>query len=263
MSHYDTVLVERDGAVATVTMSRPDSLNAFNHALRLDMLRAVREVNDDDGIRVVILTGAGRAFGAGADLTEMGDGEDPHFRVEDHLNGEFKPILMAITEAPKPWLSAVNGAAAGVSSSFAMACDLTVMADDAYIYQAFTAISLIPDGGATWHLARALGRKRAYEVIVSGEKIAAQKCLDWGLCNRVVPAQELMPQAMAWAQELAAKAPLSLRYAKQALNEAMEKDVGQMISNEAKLQHLCITSADASEGVQAFMQKRAPQWQGK
>lgn len=143
-----------------------------------------------------------------------------------------------------------------------MACDLTVMSQDSYIYQAFTTISLIPDGGATWHLVRTLGRKRAYEVIVTGEKVPAQKCLDWGLCNRLVPADSLMPETLAWAQELAAKAPLSLRYAKQALNDAIEDGVAQTISKEAKLQHLCVTSDDAAEGVSAFLEKRAPVWRG-
>ena len=261
MSTYETVTLERRGAVAVVTMNRPDSLNAFDAGLRRDLLRAVREVNADDGVRVAVLTGAGRAFGAGADLSESPEA-DPYFRVEDQLNGEFKPSLMAITEAPKPWISAVNGAAAGISSAYAMACDLTVMADDAYIYQAFAAISLIPDGGATWHLARTLGRKRAYEVIVSGEKLGAQKCLDWGLCNRVVPAAELMQETLAWAEELADKAPLALRYAKQAVGSAIEHSVDETISNEARLQHICISSEDAAEGIAAFLEKRRPVWRG-
>jgi len=138
-----------------------------------------------------------------------------------------------------------------------------VMADDAFIYQAFTAISLVPDGGATWHLVRTLGRKRAFEVIATGEKISAQKCLDWGLCNRVVPADELLERGMSWAAELADRAPLSLRYAKQALNEAIENSVGETISKEATLQHICMESEDAIEGVTAFMEKRAPVWKGR
>jgi 2-(1,2-epoxy-1,2-dihydrophenyl)acetyl-CoA isomerase len=144
-----------------------------------------------------------------------------------------------------------------------MVCDLTVMAEDAFIYQAFAAISLIPDGGATWHLVRTLGRKRAYEVIVTGEKIRAEKCLQWGLCNRVVPADKLLEDTLAWAQEIAGKAPLSLRYAKQALNAAIEESVSDTISGEAKLQHICMGSEDAKEGVAAFLQKRKPEWQGR
>ena len=262
MSKYETVLVERHGAVAVVTLNRPDKLNSFNGPLRRELLLAVREVNDDDSVRVVILTGAGRAFSAGADLADMPE-DKTNFRVEDQLNGEYKPALMEIHEATKPWISAINGACAGIGSALGMVCDLTVMADDAYIYQAFAGISLVPDGGATWHLVRTLGRKRAYEVIVTGEKIRADKCLQWGLCNRVAPADKLLEETLAWAREIAARAPLSLRYAKQAVNAAIEDSVSETISAEAKLQHICITSADAQEGVIAFMQKRAPVWQGR
>jgi len=262
MSQYETVTIERHDAVALVTLNRPDSLNAFNAALRRDLLQAVREVNADDTVRVAVLTGAGRAFSAGADLTELPTGAGV-FRVEDMINHEYKPFLMEIFDAPKPWISAVNGACAGIGSALGMVCDLTVMADNAFLYQAFAAIGLVPDGGATWHLARALGRKRAYEVIATGEKIKAQKCLDWGLCNRVVPADKLVEETLAWAQELAARAPLSLRYAKQALHAALEEPVATIISAEAKLQHICINSADAAEGTAAFLQKRAPQWQGR
>lgn len=264
MSKYEAIEIERHGPVAVVRMNRPDALNAFNRALRLEMLPAVREVNSDPGVRVAILTGAGRAFSAGADLTELPAGDvNGDFYVEDQLNGEYKPALMEIHEAPKPWISAINGPCAGIGSAFGMVCDLTVMADDAYIYQAFAAIGLVPDGGATWHLVRTLGRKRAYEVIVTGEKIPAQKCLDWGLCNRVVPAASLVEDTIAWATEIAGRAPLSMRYAKQAVNRALEEPVADIISEEAKLQHICINSDDAKEGAAAFMQKRAPQWQGR
>ena len=261
MSHYETVLVERHDSVAVVSLNRPDKLNSFDGTLRRELLLAVREVNDDDSVRVVILTGAGRAFSAGADLGDIPQ-DRASFRVEDQLNGEYKPTLMEIHEASKPWISAINGACAGIGSAFGMVCELTVMADDAYIYQAFAAISLVPDGGATWHLVRTLGRKRAYEVIATGEKVRAEKCLEWGLCNRVVPADKLLEETLVWATEIAGKAPLSLRYAKQAINAAIEDSVGDTISSEAKLQHICMSSADAQEGVVAFMQKRPPVWQG-
>lgn len=262
MSNYEAVLVERRGPVALITMNRPQALNAFDAALRRDLLRAVREVNADDDIRVVVLTGAGKGFGAGADLLET-PFANPDWRVDDQLNNEYKPAILAITEAPKPWIAAVHGPAAGISSAFAMACDLVVMAEGSYIYQAFTAISLVPDGGATWQLVRNLGPKRAYEVIATGEKVSAGKCLDWGLCNRVVPADSLLEETIAWATEIAERAPLSMRYAKEAVNFAVEQQLDNTISEEAKLQHICINSEDATEGAAAFMQKRAPAWKGR
>jgi 2-(1,2-epoxy-1,2-dihydrophenyl)acetyl-CoA isomerase len=262
MSKYQAVLVERHGETAVVSLNRPESLNAFDAQLRRELRLAVREVNDDPAVKVAVLTGAGRAFCAGADLAESAESAE-NFRVEDQLNGEYKPVLLEMNSAPMPWIAAVNGAAAGIGSAFAMNCDLIVMAEDAYIYQAFTAIGLVPDGGATWHLVRTLGRQRAYEVIVSGEKIRAQKCLDWGLCNRVVPAAELMEQTLVWASELATKSPLALRYAKQALNNAIEHSVGDSISYEASLQHICVNSSDAKEGIASFLEKRAPRWQGR
>jgi 2-(1,2-epoxy-1,2-dihydrophenyl)acetyl-CoA isomerase len=260
MTVYENVKLTRHGEIAVVAFNRPESINALNEALVLELKQAVNEVNDDPSVRVAILTGEGRVFCAGADLAQnMGTGAE----VEQFLNEHYKTVLMAIAEAPQPWISAVNGAAAGIGSAFAMVCDLTVMADDAYLYQAFAAIGLIPDGGATWHLARTLGRKRAYELIVSGEKLRAEKCLDLGLCNRVVPADELLDSALAWAGELATKAPLSLQHAKSALNSAMVDSLPETISTEAGLQSRCIDSDDFKEGVTAFMKKRAPVWKGQ
>lgn len=260
MANYETVTVEHVGQVALVSFNRPENLNAFNAALRRDMLQAVQAVNADTDIRAVVLTGTGRAFSAGADLLEVTGGD---FDVEQQLNNEYKPVLMAIHNAPKPWISAVNGAAAGVGSAFAMGCDLTVMADNAYLYQAFAAISLVPDGGATWHLVRTLGRKRAYELIVTGEKLPAARCQELGLCNRVVAADQLVADTLAWAAELAGKAPLALRHAKEALNFALEHELSATIAEEARLQKICINSADAKEGVEAFIGKRPAVWQGR
>ena len=262
MSDYEAVTVERHGPVALVTMNRPQALNAFDTALRRDILLAAREVNADDAIRVVVLTGAGRGFCAGADLLET-PFDDPNWRVDDQLNNEYKPAILAISEAPKPWIAAVHGPAAGISSAFAMACDLVVMAEGAYIYQAFTAISLVPDGGATWQLVRNLGPKRAYEMIATGEKVGARQCLEWGLCNRVAPADSYLQDTMAWAEDLAAKAPLSLRYAKQIVAQATQASLAQTIADEAALQLICVRSEDAREGTSAFVEKRAPVWQGK
>jgi 2-(1,2-epoxy-1,2-dihydrophenyl)acetyl-CoA isomerase len=260
MRTYENLILEQHGSIAIVTLNRPDSLNAFNRALLTDLGEAVTEVNTNDEISVVILTGSGRSFCAGADLAER---TKPKVTSENLLLQVYKPILMDITNAPKPWISAVNGAAAGVGSAFAMNCDLTVMAENAYIYQAFAFIGLIPDGGATWHLTQTLGRKLAYELIATGEKVSASKCKELGLCNRVVDPENLMGETIAWAQELATRAPLSLRYAKQSVNTATNSSLEQTIIDEATLQAICSSSEDAREGIKAFLEKRAPQWKGR
>jgi 2-(1,2-epoxy-1,2-dihydrophenyl)acetyl-CoA isomerase len=258
MSDFDTVRYAVDQGVALITLNRPAVMNAFNHQMRVDLLAAVRRAVGDAEVRVVVLTGEGRGFSAGADLA---DGVPP--LVQQQIDEEYKPVLMAISEAPKPFISAVNGAAAGIGSSFAMACDLTVMAENAYIYEAFIAIALVPDGGATWHLVRQLGRKRAFEVIIEGEKMSAARCLELGLANRVVPAERLLEETLAWARAIAKKAPLALRYSKEALNMAMQLDLADTISYEAKLQNITFISEDAREGVQAFFEKRPPVFRGR
>ena len=257
MSDFETVRYAVDEGVALITLNRPAVMNAFNGQMRRELLAAVRRAIDDAAVRVVVLTGEGRGFSAGADLA---DGVPA--LVQQQIDEEYKPVLMAISEAPKPFISAVNGAAAGIGSSFAMACDLTVMADNAYIYQAFMAIALVPDGGATWHLVRQLGRKRAFEVIVEGERMSAARCLELGLANRVVPAERLLEETLAWARAIAKKAPLALRYSKEALNKAMQLDLADTISYEAKLQNITFISEDTREGVQAFFEKRPPVFKG-
>jgi len=262
MSDYQTLQVEYRDSVALLTLNRPESLNAISIEMRRELLLAARQINKNEAIRAVVLTGAGRGFSSGADLSDV-PLDDPHWRVDDDLNHDYKPALLEIYHSPKPWISAVHGPAAGIASAFAMVCDLTVMAEDAYIYQAFTAIGLIPDGGATWLLAHTIGRKRAYEIIATGEKLSAQKCLEWGLCNRVVASDELLDAALAWAADLAERAPLSLRYAKQAVRRAMEAGYDQTISDEAELQLICMQSEDAMEGGAAFLEKRKPVWKGR
>jgi len=260
MSSYETINVAIDDSVAILTLDCPKKLNAMDHALLRELLDATTKINDDDFIRVVVLTGAGRSFCAGADLKMKSPARQT---VEEHLKNDHRPILSAIRSATKPWISAVNGAAAGVGGAYAMNCDLTVMAEDAYLYQAFSAIGLVPDGGATWHLTRTIGRKRAYEVIATGEKLSAARCLELGLCNRVVAPERLLEETLAWAKELAKRAPLSLRHAKTAVRVAGESDLDTTFDREAELQTLCSASEDYREGVAAFMEKREPEFKGR
>lgn len=259
MSSYQKLRVESDGPVATVTLDRPKRLNAMDVEILHELRDAARKLGDDDAIRVVILTGAGRHFCAGADLSMK---LEPGRSTADHLHQDHRPALMAIAESPKPWISAIAGAAAGIGSAYMMVCDLTVMAEDAYLYQAFAAIGLVPDGGATWHLTQTLGRKRAYELIATGDRLPAARCLELGLCNRVVPADQLLEETRAWARELSARAPLSLRHAKNAVWTAAQGDLPSTYDREVELQEICIGSEDAREGARAFMEKRPPEFKG-
>ncbi len=258
MSDQSTVIYSVDGGVATVTMNRPDAMNSFNGALRADLTAVLQTADNDDAVRVVVLTGAGRAFSPGADLKEGIEAS-----VERQLNHEYRPVLDAINTMRKPVIAAVNGFAAGVGLSVALTSDLVVMGDNAFLLSPFTAISLVPDGGATWLLVRQLGYKRAYQMSIEGERLSAADALSAGLINRVVPADEVVSNAQAWAAELAEKAPLSLAATKRAMRLAMNASYDEAFRFEAMLQGQCAASADAAEGVQAFLEKRPAKFVGK
>lgn len=262
---YETLRIEHEGPVARLVMNRPEKLNTFSSVMRAEMVAAVNALNAEPQLRVIILAGEGRAFCAGADLADgFGGEQEQRGGVTEHmLNTEYKPSIMGISESSKLWIAEVSGAAAGIGSAYMLACDLVVMADDSYLYQAFAAIGLIPDGGATWQLLRAVGRKRALEIILGGQRIHAQQCLELGLCNRVVPLGTESAAAMEWAQELAKKAPLAVKYSKQALAMAAETGLGDMVSREAAMQSICISSDDAVEGISAFFGKRDAQFKGR
>ncbi|MEM6543865.1 MAG: enoyl-CoA hydratase-related protein [Pseudomonadota bacterium] len=262
---YSTLEVSCEGAVARLRLNRPDALNSVSSSMRMELVDAVAKINVDPDVRVVILSGNGRAFCAGADLTEAG-AADPAARgleTELQLKGEYKPSIMGIVESPKLWIAQVTGAAAGIGSAYMLACDLVVMAESSYLYQAFIAIALIPDGGATWQLMHTLGRKRAMQIILEGERISANACLVYGLCNKVVADGSEADAAMEWAQSMAKKAPIAVRQTKKALHMASDVSFGEMISQEAALQNICISSEDAIEGVQAFLEKREANFKGR
>ncbi|MEZ4356173.1 MAG: enoyl-CoA hydratase-related protein [Myxococcota bacterium] len=256
---YEKIRAEVDGPIATLTLDRPERLNAMDTPLLRELLDATERLSGDDAVRVVILAGAGRSFCAGADLAA---GVEPGRTTADHLNEDHRPALEAIATSPKPWIAAVQGAAAGIGSAYMMACDLTVMAEDAYLFQAFAGIGLVPDGGATWHLVQTLGRKRAYELIATGDRLPAARCLELGLCNRVVPTERLLDETQAWARKLAERAPIALRLAKVGVWQAAQSDWDATFATEVEHQMRCIASEDAREGARAFLEKRKPVFRG-
>ena len=254
----EIVRYEQHDAVVVITLNRPDSMNAFDTALRAKVVEAFNRARDDETVRAVIFTGEGRCFSAGADL-KAGIDRD----VEAILQKEYRPIQEAIADIPKPVIAAVPGSAAGIGFSMALQCDLVLMAENAFLLSPFTTISLVPDGGLTWTLVRQLGYRRAFQLSVEAERIPAARCVELGLVNKTVAADSLQEAALEWAQALAQRAPLSLAATKKAMRFAADHDWASSYDLEAKLQGELLGTEDNQEGINAFLEKRPPEFKGR
>jgi 2-(1,2-epoxy-1,2-dihydrophenyl)acetyl-CoA isomerase len=261
---YEHILVSRADGVGTVTINRPDKLNAFCGSMRQDLAAAVRELAEDPVVRVLVITGAGRAFCAGADIGYMKDllerGDTENFTA---LVEAGRAVVTVIRETPKPVIASVNGAAAGGGANLALACDLRIASDRASIGQTFSLIGLHPDWGATYFLPRLVGTSRAFELFAGGDMVGAEDALRLGLFNRVVPHERLATETRALASELAGKPPLALALAKKAVYASESHSLSQMLDLELEHQLRCFASRDAREGFAAFLEKRSPSFQGK
>ena len=193
---FDTLELIKENKVATIKLNRPELLNAVNEQLIWDLQKATDDVRDDQDIKVVIITGAGRAFSAGADL---GEGESSWESSKDALMRGYKPIFVNIASMPKPVIASISGPAAGIGAAIAMSCDLRVMADNGYILSVFSNIALVPDGGLSWLLPKFMGYAKAYEYAIEAKKITANECLHYGIANKVVSIDELENKTMEWA----------------------------------------------------------------
>tara|TARA_Y100000766_G_scaffold34709_1_gene24542 strand:- start:7136 stop:7816 length:681 start_codon:yes stop_codon:yes gene_type:complete len=220
-----------------------------------DILEALVAAKNDTSVRAIVLTGEGLSFSAGADLSAR---DNKWSDTEVALNEGYLPSLREIMEMPKPIISAVNGAAAGIGSAYAMACDLTVMAENSYILQAFSNIGLIPDGGANWFLTNTVGYKLAYQIAIEGERIDSNRCLELGLVNKVTSPDTLIEEAMSWAEQLSLRSSQSLRLTKKIMREALDSSYEDIYSLEAEIQNTLTGSEDNIEGITAFMEKRSP-----
>lgn len=255
----DIVNYEVKGAVAVITLNRPDSMNAFTTQLSLDLQLALERAADDDSVKVIVLTGEGRCFSAGADLRSGFEGRN----VFGKLQYEYRPVFSAVATMSKPVIAAVPGSAAGIGMSLALHCDLLLMADNAFLLSPFTTISLVPDGGLNWLLVRQLGYRRAFQLSVESERIPAHRCVELGLANKAVPAEELQRSALEWAQALAKRAPRSLEATKKTMRHAIDNDWASTFNMEADWQQALAGSEDNIEGVSAFFEKRDPKFKGK
>jgi 2-(1,2-epoxy-1,2-dihydrophenyl)acetyl-CoA isomerase len=259
-----TVQTERRGAVTTITLDRPQAMNAVNLELGNDLLRALTEAADDDTVRAVLLTGNGRAFSSGADLRSgFEPTESGHPNVQKALVERFHPIIVALRQMPKPVVAAVNGAAAGIGCSFALACDLVVAAESSYFLLAFVNIGLVPDGGSSVLIGERIGFARAAELAMLGERLPARKALEWGLINRVVSDESLMSETEALADRLANGPTRSYAGTKRQLNAWQFSRIEDQLALEASLQQEMASSRDFMEGVAAFVEKREPRFEGR
>jgi 2-(1,2-epoxy-1,2-dihydrophenyl)acetyl-CoA isomerase len=257
----DTVLRASSEGVLTLTLNRPDALNAFNVEMKEALLAAFKDAARDKTVRVVVLTGAGRAFSAGQDLKERQVPGVADLGTELRLR--YNPIVLAMRRLEKPVIGAINGVAAGAGVSIALACDIRIASESASFIEAFGRIGLVPDTGSTWFLPRLVGYARAAEMMFTTDPVDAQTAEQIGLVNRVVAADRLMEETSSLAGRLAQSAPFALALAKRALNRSLESGLEETLEYEAQLQSIAGRSKDHQEGVAAFVEKRPPRFTGE
>jgi 2-(1,2-epoxy-1,2-dihydrophenyl)acetyl-CoA isomerase len=253
--------VEVGDGVATITLDRPDALNALTIPLK-EALRATFEgLGDDPAVRALVLTGAGRAFCAGQDLRERLEPDALPLAAE--VRARYNPLLLVMRRLGKPIVGAINGIAAGAGASLALACDIRIAGEGASFLLAFGRVGLIPDTGATWLLPRLVGGAKAAELALTTEPLSAADAERFGLVARVVPRDHLLAEAQALAGRLAAGAPIALALTKEALGLAWESTLEEQLETEAELQGRAGSSADHAEGIAAFLERRPPRFRGE
>ena len=261
---YETIVWEQTGGVGRLTLNRPETLNAWTPQLGIELRTIIERDAADEAVRAVLITGAGRGFSSGADLKAGFDPapDDGMPDVYKELHDVYHPAIAGLRRLEKPVVAAVNGPAVGIGCSLALACDLIMAAESAYFGLAFVNIGLMPDGGSTAFVPPAVGRARAFQMALLGERIRAPQALEWGLVNWVHPDDRRMPEAEALVERLAAGPTRSYAASKRALNRFIYGDLDAQLDLEAELQHALGRTKDFIEGTAAFVEKRAPAFTG-
>jgi enoyl-CoA hydratase len=257
---YENVILEKHGRVATLTINRPDKMNALNVATRNDIVAALDDVRGDDEVRVVVITGAGeKAFIAGADIAEFA-GRTAH---QQRAVMQAMKVFNAVEEYPKPIVAAINGFCLGGGCELALACDIRIASSKAKLGQPEINLGIIPGGGGTQRLTRLVGEGKSMELILTGRMVTAEEALAIGLVNEVVEPEAVLPRALELANGIAEKSPIALQAAKEAVKTAARANLREGLDREIDLFALCFASEDKEEGVRAFLEKRKPDFKGR
>lgn len=262
MSDFETITVEQADGVVEVTLNRPDKYNALTHKMAGELMAVIKQVKRNPDSRCILLTGAGKGFCAGQDLTEVEErGDDFSFR--DHLLSSYNPMAAAMRQLEKPIVGAINGAAAGAGLGLALACDIRYASEKAKFLTAFIGIGLAPDTGVSYWLPRLVGPAKAAEMLFTNERLTAEEAAAAGLVNKVFPHDSFLEESRALAKKLAASPTLGIGMTKRALNKSLGVTFDDQIDYEAHIQEIAGASGDYIEGVTAFREKRQPNFQGK
>jgi 2-(1,2-epoxy-1,2-dihydrophenyl)acetyl-CoA isomerase len=259
---YETINFEAAKGIATITLNRPASLNAFNDTMIAETTTAFKQTDRDKTVRCVVITGNGRAFSSGQDLKDV-QSREATFYIGEHLRQGYNKLITQMVAVEKPVVAAVNGVAAGAGCGVALAADLRIASDQASFIQAFSRVGLVPDSGSTWTLPRLIGYARAYQMAITGERITASKALDWGLVNDVVPHDQLQDVVAAWTSTLATGPTLALGLTKRAMHRSATTSLIEALEYESMLQEVAGRSHDSREGIQAFVDKREAHFTGE
>ncbi len=261
MSDYKALLHSKENGVATITLNRPDVFNAFDDTQSYELQDALKQVTRDKEVRVVVLTGAGKAFCSGQDLKAIKDSKDRS--LSDSLYKRYNPIIRAMRNMPKPIICRLNGVAAGAGCSLALASDFIVASEKASLIEVFINVGLVLDSGSSYFLPRLVGSNRAFELSTMGNKVTAQQALEWGMVNRVVSPEELDNTVAEVANYYATAPTKAIGLMKKMLNKSFHSDLETMLQYEAYCQEIAGNSADNKEGVAAFNEKRKPVFKGE
>ncbi len=262
MSDTPVVELTRTGNVGVLALNRPEKYNAVNAQMHRELAAALKAISRDPDIRALVLTGNGKAFCAGQDLTEFGSQPDD-FRIDDLVRATFNRFVLGLRSLPIPVIAAVNGIAAGAGASLALAADLRFCSDQAVFMQAFVRIGLIPDTGGTWLLPHLIGIERALELAFTGEPVDAHRAVELGMATRVVEHDALMDETIAYAADLAARPTIALGLTKRAMYRSLTCTYDDALEYEAQLQQFAAQTSDHHEGVMAFLEKRDPVFTGR